>query len=458
MTMPLAARAGAPPQAGRRITIGAGEWCLDRAPAVLETFLGSCVGVALYDHAVQIGGLLHIVLPAGLAKREEASPTVYASRGIPYLVQALVDAGASRRRLVASLAGGASIRTPRGKGADLMIGQRNVLAVRAALAAEGIPVRNEDVGQDFGRHLALDLEDGRVSVRGTRRAANGAQPPPGQALAIPSPRLAEVIDRLQPISEIAFQALELARDPDSSFFAIERLVLKDPVLAATVLKLANSAWLGLPLPVTSVSQALSLLGLARFRRLVLQATVHDLFARELRAYSMASGALFRHAVACAQLADLLLPDRPVREREEAYVAGLLHDLGKVVLERCAWEAYAVIAQRALSHRESFHQAEREILGLDHGEAGHLLADLWRLPAGLGEAIALHHEPLRSRAGRPLVCAVHVADALCQMLGIDLARDSLAYELEPAALAALRLDDPAVEAILAEVPRILYEHV
>lgn len=450
-------RQGSPATAAPRTTITAGEYCLGQAPTVLETFLGSCVGVALYDSEAKIGGLLHVILPAGLPRKEEETPAAYASRGIPFLVAALQQVGAVRGRLVATIAGGARIRTPGGAGPDLRIGVRNILAVRAGLQEMGIPVIREDVGDDFGRHMELHLSSGEVLVRSSRPFAGGMVRPPVQRMMINSQELTETIDNLKPVSDVALQSLEVARDPDCNFYQLERLILQDQVLAANILRLVNSAYYGIQRKVSTISQALTLLGLINFRKLVLQAVAHHLFARKLFAYSMEEGALFHHSVVCARLAELLLPDAPPQERAEAYLGGLFHDLGKVVFERCAGAAFPLIVDRVLSGHEPFHRAERSILGIDHAEAGKLLADLWGLPALFGQTIALHHQPLNARQGQKIVGVVHVANALCNMLGVGLATDSLANELEPEVLRQLNLHEKAIENLLTEVPKVLTLH-
>ena len=441
----------------QRLTITAGEYCLGRTPSVLDTFLGSCVGIALYDSASKVGGLLHVILPSGPPRKEDDNPTAYASRGIPYLVQALDKAGGDRRRLTATIAGGAHIRRPDGTGADLGIGLHNILASRAGLRDLGIPIIREEVGEDFGRHLELHLADGQVIVRSSRPFSGGLSDPKAPGTRIPPQQLTEAIDNLKSVSEVALRALEVARDPDCNFYQLERLILQDQVLAASILRLVNSAYYGPERRISTISKALAKLGLINFRRLVLKAVAHHLFARKLFTYSMEEGALFHHSLTCARLSELLLPEAPPQERAEAYLAGLFHDLGKVVFERCAGAAFPLIVDRVLSSHEPFHLVEREILGLDHAEAGKLLADLWGLPPIFGQAIALHHQPTSSRHWLKMVDVVHVANALSNMLGVGLASDSLANGLEPEALRRLHLDEKAMEDVLAEVPRALDQY-
>jgi len=358
---------------------------------------------------------------------------------------------------VATLGGGAHIRTVAG-GTDLKIGQRNVLAIRTICNDLGIRIIHEDVGEDYGRQMTFDLADGQVDIHSSRFGHDDAKPRPAALPAISQESLIEAIQTLKPISDAAIQTLDLARDPTSSFHQLERLILQDQVLTANLLRLVNSAYYQMPTAVSTVSQALGLLGLNAFRRLVMQIFVHDLFARKLYAYSMEAGALFHHSVVCARITELLINTGSDEEREKAYLAGLLHDLGKVVLERCASARFPQVVDLVLFKGMEFHKAERDVLGTDHPAVGRLVADIWRLPAELGEAIALHHQPLLAAPGqRRLVCAVHVASLLCNMLGVGFSSDTMANQAEPAAFRELGLDGPAVDALLAALPAIVGQH-
>lgn len=444
-----------------RVTITAGGCHVGASPAVIETFLGSCVGIAIYENKERIGGLVHIVLPEGSAKKEEEKPSVYARSGIPYLIAAMEAVGAKRSHLTASIAGGAHIHTQT-RGPNLNIGLRNIQAVRAALARESIPLLTEEVGGDFGRLLIFFLTDGKVEIRPSRPWATRTGQETQRAMA-PSPptlepaAIEEAIHNLRPVSDAAIRALEMAQDPSSSFHQLECLILQDQVLAANVLHLANSAFHSLPRRISTISQALTVLGLNAFRKLVMQAFAHHFFARKLFAYSMEEGALFRHSVACAQLAELLANDCPGVEREEAYMAGLLHDIGKVVLERCAGPRFPHVMDLVLFKHKSFHRAEQEILGVDHSMVGRILGEMWKLPADLIETIALHHQPALAKKAIPLVKVVHLADMLCNMLGVGMGVDAMANRWDPDVLQDLHLNEQAVESLLATIPLLLHQY-
>lgn len=436
-----------------RHTITAGEYCFSKAPDILETFLGSCVGVAIYDPHCRIGALLHIVLPSGAKKKEEEQPTFYACSGVPFILTTLIEAGCRKDQLQVTLVGGAHIRTV-DTGPNLQIGQRNFLALRKIFRELDIPIIHEEVGGDYGRYMSFDLSDGGIEVRSTHAGQDQSQ---RTEIMIGPEVVTKAIAELKPISDAAMQALTMAQDPNSNFRQIEQLILQDQVLSASMLRLINSSFYNMPYPVSTISQCLSLLGLKAFRKLVMQLMVHHHFARKLYTYSMEKGALFHHSVACARITELLIATKAPDQQEKAYLAGLMHDLGKVVLERCAGQWFPQIMDMVLLQGVEFHKAERDVLGISHAEVGRQVAESWNLPTDLGEAIALHHQPRLARHARLQVCAVHVANTLCSMLGAGLSSDTMANEADPWAFQQLGLNDQEVDTILAAAPAMISLH-
>jgi HD-like signal output (HDOD) protein len=202
----------------------------------------------------------------------------------------------------------------------------------------------------------------------------------------------------------------VAADPNAGIADVGRIVERDVSLTAKVLQLVNSSFFGLPRSMSSVEQAVAYLGVNVLRALVLSHEIADL----ARARAVAPGFSFvahqAHALEVAGLARRIAGGGAVAD--DAFLAGVLHDLGELLLatQRPAWftEAAAVADARGVS----LHEAETIAFGVSHAEVGAYLVGLWGLPFRIVEAIAYHHTP--ARAGqRPLdaVAAVHIADAL-----------------------------------------------
>ncbi len=271
---------------------------------------------------------------------------------------------------------------------------------------------------------------------------------------VPLEALLARIEKIRPLPGIARRVVELVDDDAASVDKIQAEILKDQVITARLLKLCNSAYYGFPRKIGAVSEAVVLLGFKAVRSLVLSLGLKEIIQAPLEGYSMAGGELWRHSLACALIARRIGQISGYADVERAYTAGLLHDIGKVVLDQFVRAEFGEIAGRAGSGRIAFSQAERDILGFDHTQVGGMLLEHWRLPAPLVEAVSLHHRPGEATLDTRLAALTHVADGLTLMSGFGLGADGLAYELDPRALAMLGLDTEKIETLLGTVPDLV----
>jgi len=242
------------------------------------------------------------------------------------------------------------------------------------------------------------------------------------------------------------RVMQLTDDPKAGASDVARALASDQALAVRVLKLANSAFYGASRRIATVSEAVVILGLRTTRNLAMATSCQEMLEREVAGYAMQRGALWRHSLACASAAQMLAKRAGFRGTEEAFVAGLLHDLGKVVMNTYLSEQFIQVLRRTLEQSVTYSEAEREVFGFDSAEAGARLLERWSLPDSLVSAVRFHHVPLEAPAHSPLPSLVHVADAICLTLGIGLGVDGLAYALEPQALANLNLTEDDYEQV------------
>ena len=142
------------------------EWAVERGDAVIVTLgLGSCVAIMLHDPEAALGGMAHVLLPSRSLARDAGNPAKFPETAVPLLLERLTALGASRARLLAKLAGGASMFAPLMSPGAVQMGERNVLAVRETLRRHGIPVVAEAVGGERGRSVRFHVRSGRVEVR-----------------------------------------------------------------------------------------------------------------------------------------------------------------------------------------------------------------------------------------------------------------------------------------------------
>ncbi len=165
-----ASEAAAGPSAAKRMVVGIGEFAVsnDREAVIVTHALGSCVAVCLWDPAVRVAGLIHVLLPDSRINpsRADHQPAAFADRGIPLLFRAAYEYGVEKKRCVVRLVGGADV-TGIG-GGEASVGKRNILAARSLLWKNGVLVQAEAVGGNTARTVALGVDDGRVQVSSGR--------------------------------------------------------------------------------------------------------------------------------------------------------------------------------------------------------------------------------------------------------------------------------------------------
>ena len=206
--------------------------------------------------------------------------------------------------------------------------------------------------------------------------------------------------------------------PNSSIQGIAQLVAKDPGITAKILQVANSAAFGLAEGVSDPAEAVQLLGMTTVRSLVLSAQVHASFAPG-RFKGFSAEALWTHLMKCGDLARTILRREHAEfaETEDAFTAGLLHDVGKLMLADSLPNEFAKALALAAAEKIPQAEAEQAVFGATHAGLAAYLFGLWGLPAGIVEAVAFHHTPERSDLKKcTALTAVHVANAFCDPSG------------------------------------------
>jgi chemotaxis protein CheD len=155
-----------PPPAPVEHIVKVADWAAERGDAILVTLgLGSCVAIMLHDPGVGAGGMAHVLLPSRSLARDASNPAKFPETAVPLLLDRLRALGADPRRLVAKLAGGASMFAALMTPGSVQMGERNIVASRNALRAAGIPVAAESVGGQAGRTVRFYVRDGRAEIR-----------------------------------------------------------------------------------------------------------------------------------------------------------------------------------------------------------------------------------------------------------------------------------------------------
>lgn len=279
---------------------------------------------------------------------------------------------------------------------------------------------------------------------------------------LPAPReRAEMIlgqlDKLPTLPAVAARLLSLTASEESSAKDVTRVIESDAALTAGLLRLAQRADKGVRAEGLTVARVVSLLGFRAVRNAVLSLKLHETLttADEPAGMIALRRELWKHSLAVACAADVIAQKtKGNRLSGDAFVCGLLHDIGKIALSACLPKSYARAAERAERQRVCICEVERELFGLDHTTAGRRLASRWKLPEAVVECAWLHHHPIdalpSTLAHADLVTLVHAADRLVRRQRIGFS--GFIDEDDSSVLAIAGLEEGAVDGIMTEIPQ------
>lgn len=264
------------------------------------------------------------------------------------------------------------------------------------------------------------------------------------------------VEELPALPKTAHQVIKLTQDPKTSITELSAAISNDQALAAKVLRMANSAYYGYARRIFTLSDAVIILGFGTVRNLVMAASVYNVMDRELPGYVLARGELWKQSIVCAMMARKIAARCGFDNPEKAFVAGLVHDIGKIILNTYLAEAYAAIIERVNNEGVPFMTAEEEVLGFNHAVVGGKVAEKWNLPEELVEAIANHHSPREAHISPALTAITHLTDVAGMTMGIGLGADGLLYPYDGYALEVLQITHKDLEEVVSEVGDSMFD--
>jgi putative nucleotidyltransferase with HDIG domain len=256
------------------------------------------------------------------------------------------------------------------------------------------------------------------------------------------------IDTLTPIPPVAAQIMALAEDENSSMFDIADLIIHDPSITASLLKICNSAYFGLSRQIESVRDAITLLGLDQIVELVLLNGTAQNFRDEPDGYGLGEGELWHHAVLSAHVAKVLAKNHGLENKKHLiFTAALLKDIGKIIMGRFVAFSYEKINILVHSKGYSFNEAEKEIIGMNHEELGAEIGKKWRFGDKLIYIIRNHHMTDETCRNDPETALVYLADIVCMMIGFGTSVDGLAYRFYSDVLNRMNLTEKDLQNVI-----------
>ncbi len=249
------------------------------------------------------------------------------------------------------------------------------------------------------------------------------------------------------LPEVVTQVCQLVNDPDSNARDIEAIVIKDPAMAAKMLRMVNSVYYGMPQPVQSLGQAVPILGFKTIRSIALSISVINLFQQHTASFSMK--AFWMHSSVCACLCRLVAEKSAACDPELGFVIGLLKGIGKILLvENAPNEVRAIIAV-AKEYNYSFRRATREVIDTDDCEIAGWLMEKWNLGAEIADTIRWQADLTQAKDKR-LAAMCQFADYTCALKKVRISGDCDEPVLDPAVWAHLGMDKTALMQVLTVI--------
>ncbi len=430
--------------------VPSGQYFVSKSDKVMvQAFLGSCVGLIVYDKENQVGGLYHILLPEPSTSYDDDFAEKYAKTGLPLFFTELEQLGADKANMQAVVAGGALMGDVTSLDLQLDIGGRTSDLVLNFLKDNDVEIIRTEVGGYFGYKISFNLDtfEYGIEVIGTDQAQ--AHKPTS---IVPLESIDKVIQRIKPIPQIALKVIRMIHADDVSMRVIGKEIRQDQVLTARIIQLSNSAFVNPRSRIQTIDQALVMLGERRILLLTLSIFTEWYYKEADNGYSLCKGGLFQHALATALAAQEIAKMTRRIEPELGYTAGLLHDIGKIVLDQWVDRQYPLFYRHLYSDENlTLSQVERKLFRIDHTQAGAKLAKTWELPENLALVIEHHHDLDKFDENPDLLHIINFANLLVSYFNTGLVVNKFDERNLAASVKYLNLSSDQIIQIVERVP-------
>ncbi|MBU8869846.1 MAG: HDOD domain-containing protein [Gemmatimonadales bacterium] len=228
---------------------------------------------------------------------------------------------------------------------------------------------------------------------------------------------------LPAMPHVAGKVLELSSDPNTSASQLQQVISDDQAMTGRILKIANSAMYSCSRKIKTLTEAIVMLGFNSIRSLVVTSAARNLYQSGKTQTGLKERLLWEHSIGCAFACKLLVSSRVPALQEEAFLAGLMHDIGKLVLNLRVPDKFDEIVQVVYNENKSFSEIERNLLDFDHTDVGSLLVNKWKLSPLLEDVILEHHTESSFTADKPLLLYLDIANRICHKMGVGFTDNS-----------------------------------
>lgn len=267
-------------------------------------------------------------------------------------------------------------------------------------------------------------------------------------------QLVKKVTTLATLPEVTLKIIRTVEDPKSSAQQLHKIVSHDPALVTRILKVVNSAFYGLPGQIASVERAIVLLGLNAVKNIAVAASLGQLFRGVSLCEGYTAKDLWTHCVSVAVVSRELARQMKAPIADEAFLAGMVHDIGILVSMQINPEQLREVCERAKLADRDLAEVEREVSGIDHQMLGMALTEQWKFPRSCQLVAGYHHKPESlSDSSRLLVSLVYIADTLCCQAGVGFSLTARHQDLN-VLTSEPRPDASMIERVRNDLPNIL----
>jgi len=264
-----------------------------------------------------------------------------------------------------------------------------------------------------------------------------------------------LIDKVQEIPTLptVYSSLSIVlANPQTSTQSVSNLIASDQASTSKILKVVNSAFYGYQGKIDTISRALIILGFNEIYNLILSSALMDFFKKKETVLDFRPVDFWGHSIAVGIATKLIGQTLGLANQENFFISGILHDIGKLVFFEYAEDEFADALALSKKNRQTLQTAELSTFGMDHAMVGALIAEKWRLPSSIIQAIRYHQRGLDPERNDLLVPIVHLANILCRALELGYPGDDFIPRPNPQALETIHLKPGSLENIVPDLLR------
>jgi len=270
-------------------------------------------------------------------------------------------------------------------------------------------------------------------------------------------RIVSSLDKIPTLPVIYSKLGKLLQSPDATIAAVSNIISEDQVIAAKVLKFVNSAFYGFPQRVGSLQRAIVILGFNTIRNLVFATSVFDMFRGMETGGAFDKKNFWKHCIGCAVASRVLAEAADLRNPDEVFTGGLLHDIGKLVVAVHFPEKFSAVVNEVHATGTAMVAVEKKVFGYDHCQVGSALAVQWRFPPDTAQMIGSHHLADGAAPARKDIAAVHIGNILCMALGLGAGGERMLASVNPKAWELMGLSLSSLEIVMDKIVKLYREN-